>query len=192
MKNGLMFGARPPYVPAGITIVRVREGQSLVCDVGSPLVGALTHWGSGRSHLCTGAVVKDSCPFCVRGDVATFQVFLPVRFESDAIEMSTTRTACMVLGGRSVFRASVAFIESLQGRTAKFSRGKKRRIVEIQTQLPCEPFSVPLFENLAVVFGAGRFWLEDTPPSFESMIACVARKYAVGDNSVSTAPIERD
>lgn len=192
MNSGLMFGSRPPYVPAGISIVRVREGQSLVCDVGSPLVGCLTHWGSGRSHLCTGAQVRESCPFCQRGDVATFQVFIPIRFESPSLEMSTTRTACMVLGGRSVFRASVPFIESLQGRSAKFSRGKKRRIVEIQTQLPCDSFSVPLFQNLAVVFGAGRFWLEDTPPSFESMIACVARKYSVGDNTVSSAPIEPD
>jgi hypothetical protein len=91
-----------------------------------------------------------------------------------------------------VFRASVSFIESLQGRSAKFSRGKKRRIVEIQTQLPCEPFEVSLFENLAVVFGAGRFWTESMPPSFESLIACVAKKYAVGDNSLSTAPIESD
>ncbi len=187
-----MSGSRPVFVPSGIPIIRVREGQSLVADVGSPLVGGLTHWGSGRSHLCTGEQIPDSCPFCARGDVATFQAFLPVRFESTSLDMATTRMACMVLGGRSVFRATVPFLESLQGRSATFSRGKKRRNVEIQMGLPCEPFSVPMFQNLSVVFGAGRFWCESMPPSFESLVTCVAKKYAVGDNSSSTAPIERD
>jgi len=164
-------------------VVRLGEGQVLRGVVGRPCVGVLVHWAAGRSQLCVEMLVDGACPHCARGDVPQWQAFVPVRHVVSKDGESVEVASLLLLGSRSIAGASVKGLNDLIGREVEFRRGKRRRFVELQLMLEAEPFDHPVCENLAVLFGAGRFWSQVGTDPYLNLLEAVRRSYCVHGES---------
>lgn len=173
-----VIGVPAGVVASGAKVVRLREGETLRGVVGGPAVGVLVHWAGGRSQLCVDPLGEDRCPHCRRGDAPQWQAFVPVRHVVRKGDESVEVCSLLLLGQRSLSGGSLSSLGELVGREVEFRRGKKRRFVELQLMLEAEAFEHPVCENLAVLFGAGRFWGRVGTDPYRNLLESVAKLYA--------------
>lgn len=160
-------------------VVRLKEGETLRAMVGSGGVGLLTHWVAGRSVCCVDPLEHLTCKWCGRGDVPQWQGFFPLRWERVSGGQTVPMSGIILLGSRSVQTAGEGEFRSMEGHECEFRRGKGRRFVSVQKMLVCDPFTSPVCENLAVIFGSSRFWSHEATDPFRNLLESCSRLYNV-------------
>lgn len=171
-------------VAAACRVIRLREGQRLRAVVGKPCVGLLVHWAGGRSQACVDPLGRDSCPHCGKGDVPQWQAFVPIEHSVTGDNDVRRVRSLLLLGARAVASGGIESLNSLSGREVEFARGKRRRFVELQLMLEATAFEHPTCENLAVLFGAGRYWSSSDVDTFHALLVAVERMYAAQRQTV--------
>jgi len=160
-------------------VIRLKEGETLRAQVGSGGVGLLTHWVAGRSVCCVDPLEHLTCKWCSRGDVPQWQGFFPLRWERVRDGQTVPMSGIILLGSRSVQTAGEGYYGSMEGHECEFRRGKGRRFVSVQIMFACDPFSSPVPEHMAVIFGASRFWCHDARDGFKNLLEACSRLYSV-------------
>ena len=166
-------------VASGCKVVRLAEGATLRGVVGRPAVGCLMHWAGNKSQLCIEVLGDGECEFCKKTDVPQWQAFVPVRHVVNNKGESVEVTSLLMLGYRAFHGSTLKHLNDLVGNEVEFRRGKKRRFIELQVMLQAEAWDARTCENLAVLFGAGRFWREVGSDAYRNLLEAVKRSRRV-------------